>query len=194
MHKLLLIGVIAALGACDRTEVDKKNASVEEVAEAVADARSELKFTPGRWESNVTLVSMDAPGMPAGLADATLGGPLAVHRPEGGVHSWVVPAAAGEALAGFVQLLPDATVLRVSTFPGRPGSSGASWLDPGSAARKAAALRRPGETLGKPRLSFDGDPSRLAWLVVASGSGGPRRLFVAGDQAYEARAGPPATG
>lgn len=74
MKKLLLIATVTILGACDAgPTIEEKNASVAEVAEAVADARSELKFTAGRWESNVTLVSMEAPGMPAGVADAMKG-------------------------------------------------------------------------------------------------------------------------
>ncbi len=74
MTRLLLIGLIGALAACDSgPTVEEKNASVADVAEAVADARSELKFMPGRWESNVTLLSMEAPGMPAGVAEAMKG-------------------------------------------------------------------------------------------------------------------------
>lgn len=74
MTRLLLIGLIGALAACDSgPTVDEKNASVTDVAEAVADARGAMKFEPGRWESNVTLVSMAAPGMPAGVADAMRG-------------------------------------------------------------------------------------------------------------------------
>ena len=73
MNKLLLIGLAASLSACDRGEVDKKNATPAEVAEAVSEARSEMKFKPGRWESNVTLVSMEAPGMPAEVAQAMQG-------------------------------------------------------------------------------------------------------------------------
>lgn len=73
MNKLLLIGLIAVLGACDRAKVDEKNATPAEVAEAVADARADMKFKPGRWESNVTFVSMDAPGMPAEVGQAMRG-------------------------------------------------------------------------------------------------------------------------
>ena len=73
MNKLLLIGLIAVLCACDRAKVDEKNATPAEVAEAVADARADMKFKPGRWESNVTFVSMDAPGMPAEVSQAMQG-------------------------------------------------------------------------------------------------------------------------
>ena len=74
MNKLLLIGLIATLGACDSgPTIEEKNASVADVAEAVADARADMKFEPGRWESNVTFVSMEAPGMPPEVGQAMRG-------------------------------------------------------------------------------------------------------------------------
>lgn len=73
MNRLLLIGLIAALGACGGPDVDKKNASAAEVAKAVSDARGAMKFEPGRWESNVSFISMNAPGMPAEVSQAMQG-------------------------------------------------------------------------------------------------------------------------
>ena len=73
MNKLLLVGLIAALGACDRATVDERNASAEDVAKAVNAARADMKFEPGRWESNVTFVSMEAPGMPPEVSQAMQG-------------------------------------------------------------------------------------------------------------------------
>ena len=70
MNKLLLVGLIAALGACDRATVDERNASAEVVAKAVNAARADMQFEPGRWESNVTFVSMEAPGMPPEVSQA----------------------------------------------------------------------------------------------------------------------------
>ncbi len=68
MTKLMLIALVGMLGACGSDQVDKKDASAAEVARTVD--RSGVKFTPGRWESKVNFVSMDAPGMPAGVARA----------------------------------------------------------------------------------------------------------------------------
>lgn len=65
MNKLLLAGLAITIGACDRAEVDEKNASAAGVAEAISRAGEAVKFSPGRWESNVTIVSMDGPGVPA---------------------------------------------------------------------------------------------------------------------------------
>ena len=73
MNKLLLVGLIAALGACDRATVDERNASAEDVAKAVNAARADMKFEPGRWESNVSFISMNAPGMPPEVSQAMQG-------------------------------------------------------------------------------------------------------------------------
>jgi len=65
---------LAALAACGKgNSIEEKNASVGDVAEAVAKARPDLKFKPGRWESNVEFLSVDAPGMPPEVAKAMQG-------------------------------------------------------------------------------------------------------------------------
>lgn len=62
----LLIAVVWPLAACSQEpEVDVKNASVGEVAQQVGQAGTTESFVrPGKWESSVQFVSMDAPGMP----------------------------------------------------------------------------------------------------------------------------------
>lgn len=64
-HATLLIAAVLPLAACNREpEVDMKNASVEEVAKEVSESGSGETFVrPGKWESSVQFVSMDAPGM-----------------------------------------------------------------------------------------------------------------------------------
>lgn len=63
-----------ALAACGGPEVDKTNASAAEVAEAVADADgADLKLAAGRWESNLEITEMNAPGMPPEMAQAMKG-------------------------------------------------------------------------------------------------------------------------
>lgn len=62
----------AALGACgERPGVDEENASTAEVANAVREAGGgDIRFLPGQWQARVTLDSLEAPGMPAGMADS----------------------------------------------------------------------------------------------------------------------------
>lgn len=73
MRAQMVIALVAALAACDRGEVDEKNATPAEVAEAVAKSGADMKFLPGRWESQVSFVSMNAPGMPPEVSQAMQG-------------------------------------------------------------------------------------------------------------------------
>lgn len=113
--------------------------------------------------------------------------PIPVIDPNDGMlHSWFVPAAVGEWLAGFAELLPDLELLRYSSFPNT--TELAAWTDPATVRARAAPLARADEKLGDPILSYDREPSRLAWLVKATDAGGStRQLVVAGDLVYEQR-------
>ncbi|AYJ84650.1 DUF3617 domain-containing protein (plasmid) [Sphingomonas paeninsulae] len=64
----LLVPVFAGLTACgSQPTVTATNASVSEVAAATKDA---IKLEPGKWQTTVKIVSIDAPGMPAATASA----------------------------------------------------------------------------------------------------------------------------
>jgi hypothetical protein len=117
--------------------------------------------------------------------------PVPVSDPGGRLHSWFIGVTVNSKLAGFLQLLPDLTLLRYSTFQRQPttleGSpDSADWLDRGRIRRRAANALRAGESLGEPYLTFDQHPSRLVWAVpVASERGGKKEIFVAGEFVYE---------
>ena len=67
MHKaLILVSSMAMLAACNsEPEVKMENASVGEVAQEMRKQASNDRFiNPGQWQQTVTLVSIDAPGMP----------------------------------------------------------------------------------------------------------------------------------
>lgn len=66
---LFAVASTALLGACQGGKVEEKNASVAEVANAVAASGTDLKFNPGRWESTVRVIEVAMPGMPAGMAE-----------------------------------------------------------------------------------------------------------------------------
>jgi len=53
-----------ALAGCDKGAVSETNASMEEVANAVAEAKPNIRLEPGRWETTGELVALSAPGMP----------------------------------------------------------------------------------------------------------------------------------
>jgi hypothetical protein len=121
-----------------------------------------------------------------------IGAPIPVVHPDGTQRSWFVPLVAGTKLAGFAELLPSLTPLRMSSFQRRgridehaPNVS--DWTDLERIRARALSLTREDEQLSPPVLTYDGEPSRLAWkLVATSPSGESRVLFVAGTAAYVA--------
>lgn len=69
-HAVVLITCFAALAACNKgPDVNVKNASVGEVAEKVREAAAgQTLVEPGRWESKVTVLDVEAPGLPPQFA------------------------------------------------------------------------------------------------------------------------------
>lgn len=61
---IIAAAIIVGLTACQKKAVDEHNASVGQVANAVAAARQEVRFNPGRWESTVKVLDVQAPDMP----------------------------------------------------------------------------------------------------------------------------------
>lgn len=129
-----------------------------------------------------------------------VGSPIAVVGSSDHLHSWFVPLEIGVKLAGFAQLLPSLVPLRFSSFQRNPNDCEncpdvIDWTDRAKIRARAATLANADEELSQPVLSYDGDPSRLAWRILAkSASGGSRPLFVAGTAVYEGRCEPLATG
>ena len=66
MKRVVLITCFAALAACNKSpDISVKNASVGEVAEKVREAAAgQTLVDPGRWESKVTVLDVEAPGLP----------------------------------------------------------------------------------------------------------------------------------
>ena len=93
--RLTLIAVVL-LGACQQSSVDERNASVEEVAKAVVGSDA-AKFTPGRWETRVRVLGIDAPGLPP---EAAAGVQQAVARAQV-VATCLTPAQAANPEANF---------------------------------------------------------------------------------------------
>lgn len=121
--------------------------------------------------------------------------PLAVQAPDGRLHAWFVPVARGEALIGFAELLPNLTMTRYSSFQRDPSSlegcpPRAAWTHPPTVLATLEPYLRPGEVSGRPVLSFDRVPARLAWAVVVSATDGTSRtLYVAGSAVWEGASG-----
>lgn len=66
---LCVIACALPLAACNKgPQVDEKNASVAEVAEKVRQSGGQNLIDPGRWETKVSVVDVDMPGMPPEMA------------------------------------------------------------------------------------------------------------------------------
>src|SRR4051812_40467055 len=67
---LLLIACALPMAACNKgPDIKVKNASVEEVANKVQAAAGDQGFVkPGKWETKVSLLDVDIPGMPPQVA------------------------------------------------------------------------------------------------------------------------------
>jgi hypothetical protein len=65
-----LIACALPLAACNKgPQINEKNASVDEVAQKVREASaSQTLIDPGRWETKVSVLDIDAPGMPPQMA------------------------------------------------------------------------------------------------------------------------------
>ena len=65
MTRLLLALPLLTLAACDsQPDVKMENASVGEVAQEMREAGDDRFINPGKWQQTVTLVDIEAPGMP----------------------------------------------------------------------------------------------------------------------------------
>ena len=65
MTRLLLILPLMIVAACDsEPDVKMENASVGEVAQEMRKQADSQFVNPGKWQQTVTLVSIEAPGMP----------------------------------------------------------------------------------------------------------------------------------
>lgn len=118
--------------------------------------------------------------------------PIPVADPATGrPHSWFVPVAIDDMLAGFAELQPDLELVRYSSFQRHSADTTdlpdvSDWTDPGTIRQRAARISRRDETLGEPILTYDRAPTRIAWGVRATDSKGrARTLYVVGDYAYE---------
>jgi len=73
--RVAILGICAALAACgqqSRSDVDVRNATIEEVANEVAEASGAGRTSfirPGQWQSTMTVEEMSAPGLPAQIAE-----------------------------------------------------------------------------------------------------------------------------
>jgi hypothetical protein len=120
--------------------------------------------------------------------EGRVGQPIPVEHPRGSITHWFVPVAVNGRLAGYFLFDSQGALLGYSSFlRGTDRVEGApelgSWTEPEGVLR-TASKSASGRTLGKPYLTYDGVPSRLAWAVPIQSESGPTVLYVAGDHMY----------
>jgi hypothetical protein len=121
---------------------------------------------------------------------ATVGCALPVLAPEGELHSWFVPVTMSDKLVAFFQFLPNGVLMRFSSFQRKPGEidscpKAEDWLNMDKIQANAAIQRQENETIGKPVLTYDRVPDRLAWVVPLTNERGEvRYVYVAGETVY----------
>jgi hypothetical protein len=118
---------------------------------------------------------------------AALEEPIAVQTPSGELDSWFVALTVEGRVLGFLQLEPDLSLHRYSTFQRTPGDAEGcppadSWLDPDTIRDTAGRVARADDHLGQPVLGYDGNRDRIAWRVPIIGKA--ERIYVAGEHAY----------
>jgi hypothetical protein len=126
-----------------------------------------------------------------GGSDALLGSAVAVHDVSGGLHSWVVPLTIGAKLVAWAQFSPQYTLQRFSIFLRREAELNrcpniADWFDPSVVEGRVRTKVESDVRLSAPILTFDRDPSRLVWAIMARDtSGSSKRWFVAGESVWQ---------
>ena len=88
-HAIYLIAAVTALAACNKgPEVSLKNATGNQVAQAVRQSgvmTSDTMVEPGEWQSKVTVLEMNIPGIPPQFA-AKMKQSLAQHQQQASKH------------------------------------------------------------------------------------------------------------
>jgi len=163
MHRYFLLAVsLAALAACNKgPDINLKNASVGEVAEKVHESGAITNFVePGRYETKVTVLEMEMPGMPAAYAK---GMKLGMER--GKEHS-------------SFSCLTEADVKRPSeqVFAGKNDSCRYEHFTM-SGGKIDAVMRCKGEPAGAMTMAMNGTYSTNSWeatmaMDVTGGPGG----------------------
>ncbi len=119
------------------------------------------------------------------------GKPIPVLHPSGEHHSWFVPVVTSSLLAGFFEFGADLTFMRYSSFQKRASNltgcpTAAAWIDEHLIQQKIERVKKNNEKIKDFFLSYDGNPSHLAWRgILESDAGTVRSVYVAGNLTWE---------
>jgi hypothetical protein len=118
--------------------------------------------------------------------------PIPIAEPSGGIHSWFVALTADKSLIGFMQIDSSLSLLRYSSFQRDPNSlqgcpEADTWLNPKRILTLAKTKADKGDSLSDPILTYDQNPSRIVWSIIARKTNGKTNtIYVAGEYVYVA--------
>lgn len=117
--------------------------------------------------------------------------PIPILNQDGTVNSWFVGIVALGKLAGYMQLSPDLVLMGYSTFQRNPLNldscpDAKTWLDKDYIMDRARTTITESDELEQPFLTYDENPTRIAWAVTATNKQGRKKtILVAGDYVFQ---------
>ncbi|HEV8286430.1 MAG TPA: hypothetical protein VGQ09_19110 [Chitinophagaceae bacterium] len=116
--------------------------------------------------------------------------PIPILEASGNINSWFVGITVDKTLAGFLQIENNLSLLRYSSFQRTPNSlqgcpSADVWLNPKKIISLARTKATKDDSLSPPILTYDQNPSRIVWSIIATSKSGKKRIiYVAGEYVY----------
>lgn len=123
--------------------------------------------------------------------EGVLSSPLPVLHDNGCVAAWFVPVLLHNRIVGYFLLLPDMKLLHyaslqrdLKTVDHCPAAR--DWIDHEIIRNRARTCAGKVATLDEPYLGYDGNVSRIAWVVRVTGADGKReQIYVNGEFVYK---------
>jgi len=116
--------------------------------------------------------------------------PIPILETSGKINSWFVGITVNKKLASFMQIDDDLNLLRYSSFQRTPNSiegcpEADIWLSPKKILKLAKTKADKGDSLSDPILTYDQNPSRIVWSIIARKKNGKTStIYVAGEYVY----------
>lgn len=127
--------------------------------------------------------SIDVPEIKDLLVFAKVGSPVCVYTPEGEPSYWFVPLISEQKVCGFASIDLNGKLIRNGIF-GASSNDKNSWIEinyfnePPKLLLTEIHDKYSGFNLSNPIFSFDGNPSRFAWLVKTRGKNNKVNIFI----------------
>lgn len=156
---------------CGSGIIMKTEEEIDEILNRVRDRTMEL-FKSGMF-SDVKITS-----------GGNIETPIQMFNPDGSICAWYVGITIGDRLVGYMQFTDELVLMSFSVY-GKDGLP-KTWLNPSAILDLAKMKSEAGDELMEPFLSYDRNPSRIAWAIrYKDKSGKIGTIFVAGEYVYK---------